>query len=255
MIRVRSFEPDLEYVFKHALTQEVVYNGLLKKKRQEVHERIARVMEQLFYDRLPEFYETLAFHYKQGQSLQKAVEYLVKSGEKSLGRYSVEESHQYFKEAYSLLSNKSEKTKDEKRLIIKILLKWAFVFNHRGDNRRLADLFHANKDLAESLGDEEMLGMFYACLGFAFRAGERLEDAYRLLSKALKIGEKIENSKVIGYACAWLSWTCGDLGLLDEALIYAKRAQKISKVYKRDKELFRFTMVGMGWAYVFRGGK
>lgn len=253
MIRVRSLEPDLEYVFKHSLTHEVVYNGLLKKERQEVHERIALVMEKLFHDRLPEFYETLAFHFKQGQSLQKAVEYLVKSGEKSLGKYSVEESHEYFKEAYNLLSNKPEKTKDEKKLIIDIFLKWAFVFNHRGEYQKLADLFHSHIDLAESLGDEEMLGMFYAWIGSAFRAREKLEDAYKLLSKALKIGERIENNKVIGYACAWLSWTCGDLGLLDEALIYAKRAQKISEVYKRDKELFRFTFVGMGWTHVFRG--
>ena len=52
LIRTRSIQPDLEYMFKHALTQEVVYNGLLKKERQEIHERIALVMEQLFQDRL-----------------------------------------------------------------------------------------------------------------------------------------------------------------------------------------------------------
>ena len=47
-IRTKTLEPDLEYIFKHALTQEVVYNGLLKKDRREIHEKIARVMENLF---------------------------------------------------------------------------------------------------------------------------------------------------------------------------------------------------------------
>jgi len=89
LIRTRSIQPDLEYMFKHALTQEVVYNGLLKKERQEIHERIALVMEQLFQDRLPEFYETLAFHFSQARSLHKAVDYLIKSGEKSVKRYAV----------------------------------------------------------------------------------------------------------------------------------------------------------------------
>jgi predicted ATPase len=51
-------------MFKHALTQEVVYNGLLKKERKEIHERIGVVMEGLFQDRLPEFYETLALHFR-----------------------------------------------------------------------------------------------------------------------------------------------------------------------------------------------
>ena len=95
IIRTRSLQPDLEYMFKHNLTQEVVYNSLLKKERQAAHERIALVMEQMFPDRLPEFCETLAFHFTQGKSLHKAVEYLMKSGEKSLKRYAVEESHQY----------------------------------------------------------------------------------------------------------------------------------------------------------------
>jgi len=56
----------------------VVYNGLLKKERQVIHEKIANVMEELFRERLLEFYETLAYHYKQGQSYLKAVGYLMK---------------------------------------------------------------------------------------------------------------------------------------------------------------------------------
>ena len=55
-------------MFKHALTQEIVYNGLLKKQRRQIHEQIAQVMENLFKDRLSEFHETLAFHYARGES-------------------------------------------------------------------------------------------------------------------------------------------------------------------------------------------
>jgi len=84
LIRTRSLQPDLEYMFKHALTQEIVYNGLLKKQRREIHENIARVIESVFKDRLAEFNETLAYHFARGQSGTKAVDYLVKSGEKSL---------------------------------------------------------------------------------------------------------------------------------------------------------------------------
>ena len=51
IIRTMSLHPELEYMFKHALTQEVVYTGLLKKERQEIHERIGLVMERMFQDR------------------------------------------------------------------------------------------------------------------------------------------------------------------------------------------------------------
>ena len=63
LIKARQIHPDLEYIFKHALTQEVVYNGLLKKDRREIHERIGLIIEELFHDRLAEFYETLAYHF------------------------------------------------------------------------------------------------------------------------------------------------------------------------------------------------
>ncbi|MBW1945402.1 MAG: AAA family ATPase, partial [Deltaproteobacteria bacterium] len=103
LIRTRNREPDLEYIFKHALTQEVVYNGLLKKERHAIHERIAKVMEQLFADRLPEFYDALAYHFKKGLSNDKAAEYLIKAGEKSYKTLSNQEAKQYYQQAYDLL--------------------------------------------------------------------------------------------------------------------------------------------------------
>ena len=253
LIKTRSLQPDLEYIFKHALTQEVVYSGLLKKERQTIHERIGLVMEQLFQDRLPEFYETLAFHFNRGESNNKAVYYLTKAGDKSLGRYSVDESHKYFKDAFDILSVKPQKTKDEEKRIIDILLKWAYVFNHRGDFLGMADLFRAHEDTAQSLDDKECLGMFYAWLGWALNGREELKGAHKYLSNALKIGVEAENNKVISYACAWLTWNCAALGLLDDAIVYAKRAQEILRSSKSDRELFRFSIVGMGMAYWFRG--
>ena len=253
LIRTRSFQPELDYVFKHALTQEVVYNGLLKKERREIHERVALVMEQLPQERLSGFYETLAFHFKQGQSMHKAVDYLVKSGEKSLNRYAVEESHQYFKEAYDILSKKPDKTKEEDKLLIDILIKWGFVFYYRGDFRGLTDLLSAHEPLAESLDDKARLGMFYAWFGFARWARGKVRDSYEYLRKALETGEEIGDQQVIGYACTWLTWTCADLGMLDEAIAYGERAQEISRSLESDQYLYFKSLGGLGWAYLYRG--
>jgi class 3 adenylate cyclase/tetratricopeptide (TPR) repeat protein len=254
LIRTRSFQPELEYVFKHALTQEVVYSGLLKKERKEIHERIALVMEQIFHDRLPEFYETLAFHFKEGQSIHKAVDYLMKSGEKSVGRYAVEEAHQYYREAFDILSNKPEITREEEGLLIDLLIRWALVFYHRGDFSGLDKLFSAHEDLAESLDDKARLGMFYAWLGFAahIRRG-RPKDSYQYLCRALELGEEIGNQQVIGYACTWLSWTCSDLALFDEAIHFGEKAQEISRILTSDHYLFFKSLAGLGQTYWFKG--
>jgi hypothetical protein len=71
-------------------------------------------MENVFQDRLSELYETLAFHFTRGLSTTKAVDYLVKAGEKSLARYAVEEAHLHFRNAYEILASK-EKLSEQKK--------------------------------------------------------------------------------------------------------------------------------------------
>ncbi|UCF57234.1 MAG: AAA family ATPase, partial [Deltaproteobacteria bacterium] len=255
LIRARSLQPDLEYIFKHALTQEVVYNGLLKKERRMLHEKIGLVMEQLFHDRLSEFYETLAFHFKNGHSLLKAVDYLRKSGKKSMKRYAVEESHKYYKEAFDLLTNKPGKTREEEGLLIDLILEWADVLYYIGDFKMLGDLLRAHQDLAESLDDKARLGMFYAWLGWTVAWREKLRESYEYLHKALKLGEEIENQQVIGYACTWLIWICADMGLLDEAILHGERAQEVARILQSDQYLYFKSMGGLGVAYWCRGEK
>jgi tetratricopeptide (TPR) repeat protein len=251
---MKSLEPDLEYIFKHALTQEVVYNGLLKKERREIHERTALVMEKLFRDRLSEFFETLAFHFAQGQSVYKAVDYLMKSGEKSLQRYAVEESHQYYQEAFDLLKNKPAMSDEEKRLLIDLLIKWAYVFYYRGDFTGLLVLLNKHEGLAASL-DKAEFGMFYAWLGFGLWCNGKAKSSYEYLCKALKTGEEIEDRSVIGYACTWLTWTCADLGLLEEAVAFGQRAQDISRFFESDQYLFFKSLGGLGFVYYCKGEK
>ena len=161
LIRARSVDPDLEYIFKHALAQEAVYSGLLKSERQDIHERIGLVMEGFFQDRLPEFYETLAFHFKQGKSTHKAVDYLIKAAQKSLKKYSLEESDQHFKEAFDLLSKKISKTNEEVLLLIKILNEWSVVFHFRQMYTGLFEMLKEYEPQAAQLDDKETLGMYY----------------------------------------------------------------------------------------------
>ena len=252
LIRAGSLEPDLEYIFKHALTQEVVYNSLLKKERQEIHERVALVIEQIFHNRLPEVYETLSFHFKQSESGLKAIDYLMKAGEKSLKRYALEEAHRYYKEAFDILINKPDKSREE-GLLIDLVIKWTFVFYYRGDYKGLTDLLSTHKGLAESLDDKSRLGMFYAWIGTTLYYRGKVKDSYKYLCKALKLGELIQNQQVIGYACNHLTWTCAELGLLDEAILFGKRAQEISKIFESDHYIYFISLGGMGFAHFCKG--
>jgi len=84
----KTLFPELEYVFKHALTQEVAYHSLLQKRRKEIHEKIGEATEQIYAKRLEEFYEMLAYHYTKSENLDKAYQYLKLSGNKAMKNYS-----------------------------------------------------------------------------------------------------------------------------------------------------------------------
>lgn len=254
-IRTRSLEPDLEYMFKHPLTQEVVYNGLLKKERQKIHGQIGAVMEQLFHNRLPEFYETLAFHFTRGRSAHKAIDYLMKSGEKSLGRYAVQESHEYYKEAYNLIADKQTKTEEERELLFELLNKWSLVYYYRGDFKEQTDLLKRHEQEAGLINDKEVKGMFYAWLGFTLTFRWEVEESYRYLQKALRIGEEANSQLVVGYACMWLVYTCAVCDKYEEGYSFWQRATGIAESIKSDQYLFFKSMAGIGHLGFFNGEK
>ncbi len=253
LIQTRAIQPELEYVFKQALTQEVVYNGLLKKERQAIHERIGLVMEELFSDRLNEFCETLAFHFQRGRSLAKAVDYLVRAGEKSVNRYAVEESHNYFKQAFDLLKTQAHRSDAEDNLLIEVLVRWSLVFYYRGDFKTLIDLLAAHEELAQSQKDKALLGMYWAWYGFALYFRSQPRRSYEYLKKGLKLGEELAEERIIGYACSWLAWTCADLGLFDEAVASGERALGIAAAMPEDQYLYFKAEAAIGFACSLKG--
>jgi predicted ATPase len=71
-----SLAPAREYSFKHVLTQQAVYDALLRPKREAIHERVGHAIEALYADRLEEHYELLAYHYSRSTNAEKALDYI-----------------------------------------------------------------------------------------------------------------------------------------------------------------------------------
>jgi class 3 adenylate cyclase/tetratricopeptide (TPR) repeat protein len=95
----KALYPELEYIFKHTLTQEVAYESLLKQRRQEIHARIGGTIEKLYAHRLAEYYELLAHHYERSGNAAKAVKYLLLAGEKSIRQGAAQAAFDFFNKA------------------------------------------------------------------------------------------------------------------------------------------------------------
>src|SRR5262249_36911475 len=95
--------PEVEYSFKHALTQEVAYGTVLQERRKALHERTAQAMEALYHATLDEHYSELAHHYRRSGNTEKAVEYLHLAGQQAVQRSANEEAIQQLTTALELL--------------------------------------------------------------------------------------------------------------------------------------------------------
>ncbi|MBM3839122.1 MAG: zinc-ribbon domain-containing protein [Verrucomicrobia bacterium] len=102
LIYERSLFPELAYMFKHALTQDVAYNTLLIQRRKDLHRLVAMAIEELYAERLAEFYEMLAYHYEKGEVWDKALGFLVKAGQKALQGYANQDALAYFDRALAV---------------------------------------------------------------------------------------------------------------------------------------------------------
>ena len=113
--------PEVEYLFKHALTQEVAYHSVLIERRKVLHEQTAQAMEHLYAAKLEEHYSELAHHYSRGGNTRKAVQYLHLAGEQAVQRSANTEAIGFLHTALDLLKtvpDTSERAQQELTLLI-----------------------------------------------------------------------------------------------------------------------------------------
>jgi predicted ATPase len=150
--------PEIEYIFKHALTQEVAYNSLLVERRKTVHERAARAIEEVYRLRLEDHYNELAHHYSRSGNTQKAIDYLQLAGQQAVQRSANAEAVAHFSTALELLKtlpDTPERSRQE--LDLQITLGPA-LFATRGwaslDTERV---YTRARELCEQMGETRQL--------------------------------------------------------------------------------------------------
>ncbi|MBV8360988.1 MAG: AAA family ATPase, partial [Deltaproteobacteria bacterium] len=96
---------DVEYTFKHALTQEVAYNSILAERRMQIHKRAAQAIESLFAASLADHYDDLARHYSRSGIMLKAANYLQLAAQLAMNRGAYVEARDQLTSGLELLGS------------------------------------------------------------------------------------------------------------------------------------------------------
>ncbi len=186
--------PEIEYTFKHALTQQVAYETLLQERRRALHGRIVEALEALAGDRVAEQVERLAYHALRGEAWDKALAYCRQAGEKAMTRSAYRESVGSFEQALSALLHLPESRETrEQGVDLRLALRSALLPS--GDSGRILVYLREAEALAVALDDPRRLGHISGFLSVHFRNlgsyDQAIASAQRALALATAVGDVV----------------------------------------------------------------
>lgn len=290
-ISEKNLFPELEYIFKHALTQEVAYNSLLQNRRREIHAKIGNAIEAIYPDRLEEYYELLAHHYERSNNQDKALEYLGFANQKAANISAMEEAKNFFDKAMQLLDSQPDSSVNQERrisLIVNQMIVFELLLNipeyydlliryepmaqKSGNQGQLGALYsriaecewwfgdyhkaieNANKaiDLAEASGRIEDAAFAYSPLQFCYFFIGEFEKVVALKDQVLRLTDQQFNLRWYVWALCAASLSRACLGRWNQALSLGSQAYQTAKEYG-DNSLISFASWSIACAYTWQG--
>ena len=205
-------EPQLSYLFKHVITQEVAYENLAYATRANLHEQFASYMENVAGDDDYPYLDLLAYHYELSDNLPKKRAYLRKAGEAAQAAFANEAALSYFARALSLapetdynerfeLISSREKIlnilgrRDDQNQNLTILAEIAEALD---DNKRRAQVAVARSKYARAINDYSLMSTAAqqaVTLGHQANADEYEASAYWLWGDALFFQGEYEEAR------------------------------------------------------------
>ena len=245
MIRERAKVPDLEYIFKHHLTQEAAYNGLLKKERRVFHRQVAEALERLFTDRIEEQVGLLAHHWQRAEEPEKAMNYLLRAGHQAKRAYANEEAIHYLRTALEVVEKVTGDVHQERITIHEHL---SDVLVNIGQYDEALKSYVAALDLLEGFAllasAPELAAALHRKVAVVYRLKGEYTAALEWLSRAQ---EKLDDERNVEMAriCTSTATVLYRQGEATKALEWCQRGLEIAQGVEERRELAH--------AYMLRG--
>jgi class 3 adenylate cyclase/predicted ATPase len=198
--------PEVEYVFKHALTQEVAYNSLLVERRKLVHERIAETIESLRGEQLNDYVKELAHHYSRGNGQSKAVTFLRLAGEQAVRRSATAEAVADFTAAVEILERMPRTSeRDEQELDLLTELGPALMSLKGFGAPECEELYRRARDLCVRIGETPRLYTVLWGQWMSRSVQAKWDDALALTRELLAIANNVHEPVLMleAHHAAW----------------------------------------------------
>ena len=202
----QSQRAEPSYSFKHALMRDVAYDNLLRARRQQIHERVARALEEHFHSVAENEPELLAQHFARGGLADLACTHSERAGDRAAARSNFAEAVANFSAGLTEAGKLAEGL-DRSRRELALLLKLgpAVSIIQGAQSPEVEQVYGRAQAMATSLGDEA--GMFKATWGLWYTAnvGRKLEQARDRAQELVVLAERSSDADLLleAFHCRW----------------------------------------------------
>lgn len=217
LIRARARDPEIEYIFKHALTQEVAYQSLLAPRRKELHRKVGEAMESVFAERVSEFSSIIGAHFLKGEAWEKAALYLIQAGDAAARLFSHAEARQHYARALDAL-NQLPDSEEQRRRMVDTMVKLVSVSIVADDPGLNIERLQKVEPIAQQLpapdgtgtGDRLRLARIHYWLGRSHFYRNESREAIGYYRQVLAVAQEVGDEELL----ALPSSTLGQVALL-----------------------------------------
>jgi class 3 adenylate cyclase/tetratricopeptide (TPR) repeat protein len=189
----RGIFPDSTYIFKHALTREVVYDSLLTGKKKSLHEKIGNALEELYKESIGEQYGILIQHFSESENYQKAAEYSLLAGKRAEKTASLNDAIAYIIKGITCLE-KLPRTDDVQKNIIDARTLLGLYYIQMSLPYKAKEAVDPIFNLVLESGYNSRISHIYTILGtHSIYIEEDLPKAVNYLEKALMISSEFDD--------------------------------------------------------------
>jgi len=252
---------DIEYSFKHALTQEVAANSILNEKRKILHEQTARAIESIFAGRLEDHVDQLARHYAHSADTWQAVRYLQLAGEKAVQRSANIQAIEYLTKGLGMLRTlPSDLERDCRELAMQIAIGPSLIAVRGYAASDVQAAYDRSQELCDQLGERSQAFSIQFALSIFYLVRGQHQKAHEMAERLLEIVHKSQDPSLllVGWAAAGVtSFWIGQLAVarthLEQAadLYDPKRDRSLAVTYGTDMGVVTFSY--LGWTLWYLG--
>jgi tetratricopeptide (TPR) repeat protein len=218
LIRQYQNEPDLAYLFRHALVQDAAYDSLLKSDRRTIHLLIGRIMEALYSERLDEVAPELARHFHEAGDHASAAKYYSHAGQRAFDTFANVEAAGYFRSAIELHPDKNSSTYADLNVSL------GGVLYRLGRQVDSASVYLLSAQIYYDLSDFARCAMCYNLASRSYFFAGDFQKQYELAQKAYELLEEHPDTEELISTLRTLANASYFSGKSQEAIEYASKA-------------------------------